>query len=99
MRFRACVTHFPLRLSESFAPVRTVIWSAASVEAVPTTRGMARGFWDRKFKMRQIVALCGISAGRWHGEAFGGKRWRIVPPSRLPTTTFHQQTRVVEHKV
>jgi len=31
-------------------------------------------------------------------EAFGGKRWRTAAPTALSSTTFHQQTRVVEHK-
>ena len=51
---------------------------------------------------RRKAADCGTM---WHfrwqvarSEAFGGKRWRIAAPSPLPATTFHQQTRVVEHK-
>jgi hypothetical protein len=63
---------------------------------------MAESVWDSEFvkkcKMRQIVALCGISLAGGTSAAFGGKGWLIAAPTPLPATIFHQQTRVVEHK-
>jgi len=76
---------------------------ATRVAAVPECRNFLSHFMGslhggktaKGGRLWQHVAIslaCGTS------EAIGGKRWRIAARAPLPTTTFRQQTQVVEHK-